>query len=470
MAESSCDAAAVAETIEGSVDGISHQTQVSPHVIVDVPAVNEREVVDLDSEWVNSIKGKASHGPRKIKASFSSCSIHRIPPDLRHFDANNYVPQIISIGPLHYAKREDVLQAMEEHKWRYLHAILDRNGQDYLLRCLRKVKQLEEKARECYSEEIDGLDSNSFVEMLVVDACFIIELFCRFSGITSSEIDDPILELVLCPTIRIDLIKLENQIPFFILQELSNLIDISDSSLSDMARTFFSANSSLRCMFTESSIEYRNLQCDHLLHFLHLNCLLSFENEYPPSEDPGPIPCASELQEAGIEFKKGDASSFLQIKYREGKIEIPPLEISPTAEPMLLNLVSFEQCCPQIKPHITSYIFFMDYLINSARDVKILSQEGIIIEELGSSEDIAALFNKIGRDIGMDPTKNYLSSVSERIKQSSKSVWPRFRATLMRDYFNNPWAFISFLAAVVLLVFTFFQTFFSAFPKYQLQK
>lgn len=470
MAESSCDAAVVAVTIQGSVDGISHQTQVSPHVIVDVTAVNEIEVVDLDSEWVNSMKGKASHEPRKIKASFSSSSIHRIPPNLRHFDKKTYVPQIISIGPLHYAKRRDVLQAMEEHKWRYLHAILGRNGEDWLLQCLRKVKQLEEQARRCYSEEIDGLDSRSFVEMLVLDACFIIEFFCRSCGITSSDPGDPILNLVLCPPVITDLIMLENQIPFFILQELSNLMDISDSSLPEMARAVFKTYSSLRCMFTESSINYCDLQCHHLLHFLHLNCLLSFENEDPPSKHPGPIPCASELQEAGIKFKKGDASSFLQIKYREGNIQIPSLEISPMAEPMLLNLVSFEQCCPHIEPRITSYVLFMDQLVNSTRDVKLLSQKGIIIEDLGSSEDIAALFNKIGRDVWMDYEKNYLNSVSERIRQRTKSYWPRLRATLMHDYFNNPWAFISFLAAVVLLIFTFFQTFYSAFPKFQLQK
>ncbi|XXG79813.1 hypothetical protein AAC387_Pa09g0806 [Persea americana] len=278
MAESSCDAAVVAVTIEGSVDGISHQTQVSPHVIVDVAAVNEREVVDLDSEWVTSMKGKASHEPRKIKASFSSCSIHRIPPNLRHFDEKTYVPQIISIGPLHYAKRRDVLQAMEEHKWRYLHAILGRNGEDFLLRCWRKVKQSEERARKCYSEEIDGLDSNTFVEMLVLDACFIIELFCRFKRIIYFEIGDPILDLVLLPTIASDLIMLENQIPFFILEVLYNLINISDSSLPEVAHAFFSDVSSLSCMFTRSSIEDCSPQCCHLLHFLHLNCLHSLEN------------------------------------------------------------------------------------------------------------------------------------------------------------------------------------------------
>eukprot|EP00268_Persea_americana_P001515 TRINITY_DN10466_c0_g1_i2.p1 TRINITY_DN10466_c0_g1~~TRINITY_DN10466_c0_g1_i2.p1 ORF type:complete len:371 (-),score=55.11 TRINITY_DN10466_c0_g1_i2:844-1839(-) len=331
MAESSCDAAVVAVTLDGSVDGISHQTQVSPHVIVDVAAINEGEVVDLYSEWVNSIRGKASHKPRKIKASCSSCSIHRIPPSLRHFDEKTYVPQIISIGPLHYAKRKDVLQAMEEHKWRYLHAILGRNGEDCLLRCLRKVKELEEQARECYLQEIDGLDSKSFVVMLVLDACFIIELFCRFSEETCSDIGDPILNLALGPTIITDLIMLENQIPFFILQELSKLMDILDPSLPEMARALFSNSSSLRCMFTESSIEYCNLECHHLLHFLHLNCLLSLENEYPPSQHSGLIPSAYELQEAGMKFKKGDAPSILQIKYREGKIEIPPLEISPMA-------------------------------------------------------------------------------------------------------------------------------------------
>lgn len=40
------------------------------------------------------------------------------------------------------------LQAMEEHKWRYLRAAINRNGEDCLERYLREIKNLGKRARE----------------------------------------------------------------------------------------------------------------------------------------------------------------------------------------------------------------------------------------------------------------------------------------------------------------------------------
>lgn len=426
---------------------------------------------DLDPEWVNSIRDKLKKEPRKIKSSPSSCSIHRIPPTLRHLDKKAYKPQIISIGPFHYAKRRDDLRAMEEHKWRYVSSLFLRNEKggknekDYLELCLQVVKKMEREARECYSEEFN-LDSKSFVEMMVLDGCFLIELFVRVSKQHEHD-DDPILNMVLRPTITTDLIMLENQIPFFILQLLFHLVHIPGPSLEEMALKFLRWRGSVKGMMTNSSIDHSNLNCHHLLHFLHLKCLPSLENEGSRPDNSGMIPCASELQEAGIKFKKQDAvSGFLHIKYCEEKIEIPPIRITRNSETIFLNLVAFEQFYPHEKPYITAYIIFMDRLINSVNDVKILSKVGIIVEKYGSSDDVATLFNKIGRELWVNSDKNYLKNTCRRIHQSTEKVWPRLRATLVHDYFNSPWAFISFLAAVVLLVFTFFQTFFSAFPKF----
>lgn len=316
-------------------------------------------------------------------------------------------------------------------------------------------------------EEIE-LDSNSFVEMMVLDACFIVELFHRVKY--RCQYDDPILKLVLLPTIITDLIMLENQIPFFILQHLFDLVSTRNPPLVAMALNFFSTMDVTATMLMKNGTNDSNLQFHHLLHFLHSNLIPSLVNDYPKSNYPGLFPCASKLQESGIKLKKGVASSFLGIKYHDREIEIPTIVINQISETIFLNFVAFEQCYPHQLPYVTSYIIFMDQLISSSQDVRILCKKGIILEQLGSPEDVAALFSKIGREAWVYMGTNYLAEITERIKQSSKRLWPRFRPILKRDYFNSPWASISLLAGIVLLLLTLFQTFFSAFPKYAWEK
>lgn len=73
--------------MEGDVDGISNPSDVVvPHEIAHETAINEDKGEDLDPEWVKSFKRKMEDEPRKTKASFSSCSIHRIPQNFHHLD------------------------------------------------------------------------------------------------------------------------------------------------------------------------------------------------------------------------------------------------------------------------------------------------------------------------------------------------------------------------------------------------
>ena len=45
---------------------------------------------------------------------------------------------------------------------------------------------------------------------------------------------------------------------------------------------------------------------------------------------------------------------------------------------------------------ITSYISFLDSLIDEANDVKMLRKAGILYNCLGSDEEVARVFNEIG--------------------------------------------------------------------------
>ena len=107
------------------------------------------------------------------------CTIYRILPSASDEQSEEYEPKIISIDPLHDKKM--TFEPMKSVKWRYLRDLLRRRPDDQhmLERYINKVKELEVRARKKYAEVI-GLDSNAFVQLMVVDACFIIELLIKW--------------------------------------------------------------------------------------------------------------------------------------------------------------------------------------------------------------------------------------------------------------------------------------------------
>lgn len=127
---------------------------------------------------------------------------------------------------------------------------------------------------------------------------------------------------------------------------------------------------------------------------------------------------------------------------------------------------SIREYYPDCKEHYTAYILFIKCLIKSKEDVKILSQEGILTNWLGTDEEVVTYCNMKLKEEYLVMTDHYLSSVWEEINQYCAKPWPKMEATLWHDYFTSPWAIASCLAAAVLLLLALIQTFFGAFPKY----
>ncbi|XP_030969875.1 UPF0481 protein At3g47200-like [Quercus lobata] len=83
------------------------------------------------------------------------------------------------------------------------------------------MKRLKGRARWCYSEAFGHISTDDFVRMMVIDGCFTIELFRYYLRSEKEILDDPIFRTRWkLPVIRLDLVKLENQLPLFGLQEL----------------------------------------------------------------------------------------------------------------------------------------------------------------------------------------------------------------------------------------------------------
>lgn len=195
-------------------------------VISEDAAKFQEEPNSPTSEWVVTIKEKLDEaGQEDVASSWSKLSIYKIPHYLRDGsgDDKSFAPQIVSIGPYHHGKKR--LRPMDCHKWRSLNHVLKRTKHDIEL-YLNSMKEIEERARSCYEGPI-SLSSNEFVEMLVLDGCFVLELFRGategFKQLGYSR-NDPVFAMRgSMHSIQRDMIMLENQLPLFVLDRLWEL-------------------------------------------------------------------------------------------------------------------------------------------------------------------------------------------------------------------------------------------------------
>ncbi|KAH0851842.1 hypothetical protein HID58_090268, partial [Brassica napus] len=176
-----------------------------------------------------------------------------------------------------------------------------------------------------------------------------------------------------------------------------------------------------------------------------------------------PYQTTRRLREAGVKFRRKKDQRALGYWIQNGYLEIPKLLIHDGTKSLFSNLIAFEQCHIHSSHNITSYIIFMDNLINSSEDVSYLHHCGIIEHWLGSDSEVADLFNRLCKEVVL--IHKIVTYLNFPVKLTRK--WNSLKATLRHKYFNNPWAYFSFFAAVTLLVFTFSQSFYAIYAYYK---
>lgn len=258
-----------------------------------------------------------------ISERSTKLSIYRVPNKLGNVKKEAYTPGIVSIGPFHKGKRE--LLAMEEHKWRYMLSFVHRTShpEKTLEKCGQAVMNLGEQARGCYAENIK-FNKNELAEIILVDDCFILELFLRRSLGDFVDHSDPILNNAwMIAALQHDLALLENQIPFLVLENLFEIvfplvrINLRSHSF------FFHADLGLNQGIIRGSSIHSS---EHLLDLLHKIYLpTSLVADFQGKDNRGFRHCASELLEAGIQFEKSPTTEghLLDVRFSNGVITIP---------------------------------------------------------------------------------------------------------------------------------------------------
>ncbi|GLT79163.1 hypothetical protein SLA2020_506600 [Shorea laevis] len=339
------------------------------------------------------------------------------------------------------------------------------------------LEKMEEEARKFYSEPLDRIGREEFVEMMLLDGCFIIELILQ--SIPNSEnfirvnANHRLSPFILRKVMR-DLLLVENQLPFFVLSTLCSLSSLQEFT-PDAVITFFIRMMPGRLIKERTG----NQDVKHLLGLLHNLSYLGLSLD-PLDSCSSPrsrgkfsmrnwqfIRSATELSEAGVMFQRNSGVLF-DIKFQNGVFSIPILTINDDTESILRNLVAYEQCYEGISlKWFTGYITFMDCLINTANDVELLCGRGVLDNWLGDNEAVATMFNRLGDSVLISEADFLYSEIFIGVNEHCHRKWNMWKANLRHNYFNTPGAFISFTTAIFLLLCTLLQTLFSILPSHR---
>lgn len=414
----------------------------------------------MGEQWILDVKSElsCSNAASERVQAWRKRSIYKVPETFARHNRKAFIPFIASFGPYHHGQPH--LMPMEEHKRRVL--------MDYLRRAKKPLEDIVEALRKEVRLLMDSYDSldeqwarddNRFLELMIVDGCFMLEVLvaanCNERDRLRYDVKDPVFrKSSVLFWLGIDALKLENQLPILVHSTLADFT--TDQLILDLGIPKPPAEESV-------AIEDAGV---HWLDFYRKSMILHGEYWCSNSFTTTPVLSAVELFEAGVVFRRSESSSLKDISFNKGVLSLPLLQIADGFESTIHNLIAFEKL-HGAGQEVTAYVFFMDQIINSAKDVALLRESGIFKVRVGSDDEIAGLFNSFTRGLVLEYTQSGDGvDVVKALNEYCSSRWHEWRANFVHTYLKNPWVFISLVAAFILLLLTVLQTVYTLLAYY----
>ncbi|XP_060670641.1 UPF0481 protein At3g47200-like [Ziziphus jujuba] len=454
--------------------------------------------ISKNNEGPSDLPPELSFMSNVYESSTSRSNQHIIPtvPEmLRNLkkDEDCFYPSVVSIGPYYHGRR--YLKKFEKRKtnwaWQYCKT---REG---VVNLYNRVKNVAERGREFYNmKRLTSIKEEEFTQMMFLDGCFILEFIIWLLGVkeyydigmNNNEIAD----------VKRDLFLLENQLPYIVLEALmegykyereetlKKFITICGSlppaekederplHLLDMMRTRFVKQSATFPSRRQVRDMILSALLDKVRHCMGIRS--SPKKRATPSAtiDCYSYPTARVLNSMGIWFRPNKTGSFGDVKFESqlfiwGVLTLPRILIDASTRSLLLNMLAFESSYTNLKDQqgVTSYMCFMDSLIDNADDVMILRSENVIVNCLGTDQDVADLFNDIASNLVPNHhtyaeaklgIQKYCNSKFKRCK-SKFNIW---MSECYNNYFRSPWTFLALCGAISVVLLTAAQTYLAA--------
>ncbi|XVF77808.1 hypothetical protein PTKIN_Ptkin14bG0076300 [Pterospermum kingtungense] len=362
-----------------------------------------------------------------------SYTVYPFPGCFKDIDDRIKSPLLASFGPRH--RGIDRLRRYEEHKLDFLSKFVSRTAsqgkhEDFYVEELGK---LNEKTKRCYSDTIALPSDDELVNMMLLDGSFMVELFLQYEERRAETWPPDIQNNI--QTLIADMLKLENQLPFFILDKLFDCSNFgqraSTSTLPTLALRFLNQAFCSPSDVVNSQIQHPK----HLLDLFRLSLLPSTETYQQQSNQHRffqSIQSVKNLRRAGFGFNQKTAKSFLEIDFRRFHLpplalKIPPVAIDDFTSTILVNCAAFEQCFEVENQYFSAYICFMNCLMRQPEDVEFLRSIEIISRVLQDETSFIKMLNSVGSNV-------YYSTVRDCY------LWKQCRE--IHSYYNSFWASI----------------------------
>lgn len=451
------------------------------------------------NERQKSVNAESSQTKPRIQAV---TDLLRNRPD----SAELFEPRVVAIGPFHASNPH--LKPMEKHKIAAAEKFTSQQTTDQQLELFMKeqFRHAALAARFSYYP-LPEIDDEEFVNMMFIDGCFLLHFIDRSLTNKTEELSMPVH---LHGFIMKDMFLLENQLPMEVLESLMSGLKrvdlkkfvakiigeesgpsqptspsvqgrpelpaapkhVADGLIELEAGTAIKGAPSATA--TPSSPRKPKQPAPvHLLDLLRTEILGEAEPPCPTSRKWDTFRSIMELKEVGINLAASTSRQLRSIQLERGwvysTLSLPPFIVDDLTRSRLLNLIAFEMC-PDVRSDygITSYVWFIDRLIDVPGDVKELRSEKILLNALGSDEQVAELFNGLTKDLSPD-FKAY-QSVTNGIRSHCDSKIRVYVVGGLHTHFSTPWAIIGFCAAAFLLLLSMVQTIFTVVPLDKMMK
>ncbi|XP_021282561.1 UPF0481 protein At3g47200-like [Herrania umbratica] len=446
-------------------------------VRVTMPEIEHSDFIRDESAKLISALGEAQK-QESDSSQRAKPLIQRVPPVLIRIkeDFGKYFkPRLVALGPLHHG-----LPQFEraEHTKRKLAALFAKEnqttGEVLFSKIMAEIKDL----KRCYNpEDIQDYDDEKLAWMFFVDGCAV--LFAVHYGLQGDfkRLDTKADLLVFA---QLDLFLLENQLPYRVLKIL---IDSSkDPTKWEQSITEFIGDNLItnirdgkKSPHTEEEAKQEYTHLLERLRTKHLTGMIEASRSSMIGrlllscghnrEHRKTFRSVKELKESGISVRPSESDNLKNISFYcnfLGSLKMPRILVDDSTASKFLNLVALEMCRDFENDFaVTSYLYFLDSLIDTAADVKEMRVTGMLHNYLGSDEEVADLFNKLSRDLV--PDQAMYKDATDNIHRYCNNPWTTPMAQAYYTHFSSPWTFLGFLAALLGLLFSAIQAYYS-FP------
>nr|XP_043627342.1 UPF0481 protein At3g47200-like [Erigeron canadensis] len=440
---------------EGSPSNVSNNEEeiVAKERVSNVP----REVADAKQKTIQNTVQSLVDRVKKARNSNRFSSIYTAPSRLRDLNPSLFIPRVVSIGPLHKEKLN--LKSTEARKAAFVNELLSEIGfiDETLHNCVQKVYDKIERIRGCY----DGMkktayNDDEFTQMMVMDACFILQFISKLSGSGNLLSDNRLRSR----SIALDLVLLENQIPFFVLEDIYestiNKLQSRPSLITMLSNLLGYINPFTDCIKMDNiGTETTH---DHILGLLHKVYLPKLPNSSTISVLPT-AHSAVELDKIGVKFRPKDEKIWpLSIDFQSSShkptLRMPVVVIDNFFEVVVKNLIVYEQYSP-VYNYVTSYAMALDMLVDSPADIAKLGESDVLVNHLGSNEKASDMIKNICKDVTF--LDFYYIDSWKRMDTYYDSYWSKCIGVLKQKYFSSPLTAVGLLAGIIIFIVTVVQ-------------